>query len=134
MNTSKIRRGILIIVYNQKEEFLLLKHKKNLLWGFISGGIEDNETDIVAALREANEESGINMDINNLIKTEEIIRFISSKGPGEQVVFLYKTDSKLISIDNREICEFGWFTKGKALSLLEQKPPLKKLLLDLFSN
>ena len=134
MNTTEIRKGVLVIVYGENGNFLLLKQTKSSLWGFISGGIESGETDVEAALRESMEEAGLKIESDNLFKTEKIIRFVNLRGPGEQVVFIYKMNQGPVKIDNDEICEYGWFPKKDALLNLEAKPPLKQLILDLFPN
>ena len=61
--------SLIIIIYNDK--FLLFKrsnknHTHQNQYGFVGGGIENNETDEQAAIREAKEE--INLNLSNLTK------------------------------------------------------------------
>lgn len=127
MNNRSVRKGVILIARNAEDKYLLLRHKKNNLWGFISGGLEERETKVQAVIREAKEESGLSLDENMLNDTGKIINFISSKGPGQQTVFLCSLENPQITIDGEEISEYGWFTKEEALKNLEPKPPLIEL-------
>lgn len=53
--------NILIIPYVLKEEplFCILKRKDTKIWQFVAGGGEDEESRVVAAMRELQEEIGI---------------------------------------------------------------------------
>lgn len=130
----KVRKGIVLIVENEENKYLLLKHKKNDLWGFVSGGIEESETATQTAIREAKEESGLELKEENIQDTGEKITFVSSRGPGEQHAFTAKVDSPPIEVDGDEISEFGWFTYNEVLTNLEPKPPLVELFEKVISN
>jgi 8-oxo-dGTP pyrophosphatase MutT (NUDIX family) len=131
---STVRKGIALIVVDN-DNFLLLKHKKNNLWGFISGGIEPGEDPVSAVARETMEEAGVKIDESRLSFTGKTISFVSSKGPGEQKVFLYQIDKPWdIKIDNEEIFEFGWFDLKSAKEVLKPKQVLIETLSDIFSN
>ena len=131
---SVVRKGVALIVIDQ-QKFLLLKHKKNGLWGFISGGIEPGENSSAAVVREAKEESGIDIDKNKLISTEKTISFVSSRGLGEQKVYLYRLiEPTDVAIDNNEISEFGWFQLEEAKKVLIPKQALIDTLSDLFGD
>ena len=59
------------VIYRKEKEnflFLLVYSKRNEEWGFPKGHIEDGETDIEAAQRETEEETGIKIDIKNFVK------------------------------------------------------------------
>lgn len=127
MDSQPVRKGIVLIAKNDKNEYLLLRHKKNDLWGFISGGLEEGETEAQAAIREANEEAGLNLTEDMLTDTGEIITFVSSRGPGQQKAFTCILNNIEIKIDGEEISEYGWFDKETTLRNLEEKPPLIEL-------
>ncbi len=131
---STVRKGVALIVKNNNK-ILLLKHKKNDLWGFISGGIEPGEDPVSAVVRETMEEAGVKIEKNKLVFTGKTFSFVSSKGPGEQNLYLYQTDKPLdIKIDNKEISEFGWFDLEHAKKALMSKQVLINILSDIFSN
>ena len=127
METPKIRKGIVLIAVNTDNKYLLLKHKKNDLWGFISGGIEEGETHIQAAVRETKEESGLDLNPNDIQETKEMIEFVGSKGPAQQKAFVVKLENPSVVVDGEEISEFGWFTKEELLENLAPKQPLVEL-------
>jgi len=131
---TKVRKGIVLIIENEDDKYLLLRHKKNDLWGFVSGGIEEGESSTKTAVREAQEESGLELKEENIQDTGEKITFVSSRGPGEQQAFTTKIDSSPINIDGNEISEFGWFSYDEVITNLEPKPPLVELFRKVISK
>lgn len=125
---NRVRKGVIVIVINKNNEYLLLKQARDNSYSFISGGMEPGENHIETAIREAKEEAGITIDKNILIDTGEYIRFISGKGPGEQKVFLYDINDIKITVDNNEVNGYSWKNANDAQLLLENKPPLIKLI------
>lgn len=128
----KIRKGIVLIVKNDKGECLLLKQKSSGSYSFISGGLVEGETYKDAVVKEAKEEVGLEIDPERLIDTDQKIRFTGSKkGPAEQKVFVYETEDKIeLKTDNFEISEYEWCIKEEAIDKLKNKLPLVRLLKD----
>ena len=65
MEISKEVKACVLCIQNEKDEFLILErsHKCRLQgWCLPGGRIEDNENRLLAALREAREETGIIVD------------------------------------------------------------------------
>ncbi|BCN30951.1 NUDIX hydrolase [Anaeromicropila herbilytica] len=54
-------------IFNEKGEVLLQKRGDSNKWGFPGGAIELGETPQMAAIREAKEETGLDVEVNNLI-------------------------------------------------------------------
>ncbi len=125
--SNKLRKGIVLIVRNHKGKYLLLKHCSNKLWSMISGGVESNEKIIEAVVRESKEESGLIIHPNGLVDLNKVIKFENKHGQNLQSGFFYETESPKIEVDNKEICDFGWFGQDKLLQLLKAKPPLIEL-------
>jgi len=98
------------IVINDKNEILLLNHvlRPNSGWGFPGGFVEHGEAIEDAIRREANEETGIELEnlqlleINTFKRHVEILWTANSKGNPQ--------------VQSAEILELGWF------SLLEITP------------
>jgi len=60
----KIPISILVVIFNEKNECLLLKRKdRENFWQSVTGSIEENESPYEAAKREVEEETGINTKI-----------------------------------------------------------------------
>ena len=99
-----------VIVINDKNEILLLNHvlRPNSGWGFPGGFVEHGEAIEDAIRREANEETGIELEnlqlleINTFKRHVEILWTANSKGNPQ--------------VQSAEILELGWF------SLLEISP------------
>ena len=129
MQQAPVRKGIVLIVKNKEGKLLLFIHGRDGLWSLISGGCEPGEDILDTVTREAKEEANLDIDKDKIIQTDEVIKFVSSKGPGEQKVFLYiaeNTDS--IRPDGEETVDMGWFTKEQGLEKLSQKPPLVEIV------
>lgn len=54
-------------IFNEKREVLLQRRGDNNKWGFPGGAIELGETPQMAAIREVKEETGLDVEVNNLI-------------------------------------------------------------------
>lgn len=54
-------------IFNEKEEVLLQRRGDTNKWGFPGGAIELGETPEMAVIREAKEETGLDVEVGNLI-------------------------------------------------------------------
>lgn len=54
-------------IFNEKGEVLLQRRYDSNKWGFPGGAIELGETPQMAAIREVKEETGLDVEVNNLI-------------------------------------------------------------------
>ena len=67
MKSKLLRRNVGLIILNHTNELLLCKRKGTNAWQFPQGGIDKNETEKQAVIRELFEEVGIRIsDINIL--------------------------------------------------------------------
>lgn len=129
MEDNKVRKGIVLIVKNKEGKLLLFVHGRDGLWSLISGGCEPGEEIFDTVVREAKEEANLEIDKEKIIQKNEVIRFVSSKGPGEQKVFMYiADDTSNVKPDGEETVEMGWFEKEEAIEKLNQKPPLVEIV------
>lgn len=99
--------GVKVFISNN-DRLLLLKigygHKN---WVLPGGAVDRGETTLAAAVRELEEESGLEINDLKFLKTTD-----RQKGSGvvELHYFYSETDQENIIIDDQEIVDAGWFT------------------------
>ena len=108
--------------------YLLLKHPDDH-WDFPKGKIENNETKILAALRELQEETGIStIDVDTQFEHEIHYCACYNKTCYNKTVFfmLGRTTSKLVNLSH-EHTEYAWLDYHNALKRLTYKNTQKVL-------
>lgn len=114
-----------------KNKFLLIQHQAGH-WAFPKGHQEEGETREEAALRELNEEAGIECELLNLatVKEEYIFTDIDKKLCHKTVeYFIGKTKTSKVVIQKEEIADYKWATFKEALKRItfkEGRQTLKK--------
>ncbi len=63
-NTPRNKAGV--IIYNKKTNNILIVQSRGNLWGFPKGSFEEGEEFQTCAVRELKEETGIDVDMNEL--------------------------------------------------------------------
>jgi 8-oxo-dGTP pyrophosphatase MutT (NUDIX family) len=114
-------------------KYLLIKHKKGH-WSFPKGHADKGETKLEAALRELEEETGVNK-IQLLKKTvllKEAYKFTNWKGVKilkKVNYFIAEAKNKKVKIDKYEVVNYKWCTYKTGLERItfeESKSILKK--------
>ena len=112
-----------IVIYNSGH-YLLLNYGRSRItenrWGLTKGRIEENETVIQAALREAFEETSIK-DISILEEFEHKITYYFSRGSQrikKTVVYLIGISPEKDVLISKEHIGYQWATYEKALEML----------------
>lgn len=123
-------RTVNTYILNNKNQILLLLHKKLNKWLPPGGKIETNELTHEAAAREVMEETGlkiefifdkvsIDIQIDNRSSILPVPIFAQLEGfgewRGEDFIYLAKTEND--KIDNKENHKIGWFTIEDAIQL-----------------
>lgn len=123
-------------------EYLLLRRiaAHGGFWQSITGSLEDAETHREAAVREVREETGYELDADELMDLELMNRFEisplwrSKYEPGvthnEEVCFWARVEKRDITLDEREHDSFIWADYETALGLLHwesNKRAMRKL-------
>jgi 8-oxo-dGTP diphosphatase len=110
-----------VVLRDDVGRYLLVQEKKQKaygLWNLPAGWVDDNESISDAAVREAREETGLNVQIigDKPINTEEL--------PGIHRT-LYAYHAKIVSgelkVQEDEILAAGWFTLPEIQDLNERK-------------
>lgn len=128
--------GAVIFRYEKdKLKFLLVKINGGN-WGFSKGHVEKNETLKQTAIREAKEETGLDVVILESTNFNSSISYIVEDGEIKNVTFfIAEAFSDKVIIDEKEISEYRWVSYVEALKLLtysSQKDVLKKARLHIF--
>ncbi len=118
------------IIFNDNFEFLLIKNVKGH-WDFAKGHVEEGESVEEAALREAKEETGLDIEKIDGFKTQ--IAYTYKEGLGRPmrkkvILFLGRARNKNVKLRKEEHIEYRWLPFDKAFETLtysDQKIALK---------
>lgn len=113
MEREKFLSSVYLIIKNDKEEILLQRRQGTKLWpGFLAlpaGHIDEKENAYDAVIREAREELGIEISINNIIDTFVVNRRNKSLMPYYDVYFEINGYNGEVQIKEPEKCsELVW--------------------------
>ncbi|MGD7052359.1 bis(5'-nucleosyl)-tetraphosphatase [Sutcliffiella horikoshii] len=127
----KSERSCGVIIYLDKPDtrYLVVKSKTNGHWGFPKGHIEENETEIDAAIREVKEETGLEVLIHEDFKTSMEYMMSESAIRKEVILFLGTPIGTPVTIQESEIAMYKWATFNDTLNLFQyenQKQSLKQ--------
>lgn len=111
-----IRRAGIILKCNNR--YVLVKSNNNKKWSFPKGRVEPEEEYDVCAFREFKEETGINLE-------NEEIELMKTKIIGDTMYFYYNsTDPSLVErdflLDQKEIIDASWFSLAEMKELGER--------------
>jgi 8-oxo-dGTP pyrophosphatase MutT (NUDIX family) len=117
------------VVYRQEQGrtmFLLIYSRRNSIWGFPKGHIEEGESERDAALREIGEEAGItDLRFIDGFREENVYRTISNRGKNKgktiekhAIYLLARTESVKVVVDEGEISDYRWVDIQEARSLI----------------
>jgi ADP-ribose pyrophosphatase YjhB (NUDIX family) len=139
------------IVFNNKNEILMVKHKKLRVWLPPGGHIEENELPDKAVLREILEETGIkatiisnkrniNLTNNSLceeLETPFIILLEDIEGDEKHkhidLIYLCTAIEETLKPNNNENNEVGWFSY-KEITRLKTYENVKKTILQAIND
>ena len=133
---SKMPKVVTCLLINDEGKLLILKRSEkvrtyNGMWGGVAGYIEENEEPFDTALKEINEEVGLDSEDVNFIKKLEPISFTDfykkEKYDWEVFVFLFKTEKKDKVIIDWEHSEYRWISPSEIVKY-DTVPHLKEVV------
>ena len=101
-------------IFNEKGEVLLQRRGDSNKWGFPGGAIELGETPQIAAIREAKEETGLDVEVGDIIGiyTDSDIEYPNGdKAHSICIVFELKVVGEELFCDQQETLELKYFSK-----------------------
>jgi ADP-ribose pyrophosphatase YjhB (NUDIX family) len=123
-NLPKKRMGVGTLIFNEKDEILIVKPSYKDHWSTVGGVIDENESPQVACKREVKEEIGIDLKEVKFL----CVDYTSNGGErGESLQFIFfggklnKNEIKNIKLDGKEIVEYKFIKINGALPLLSEK-------------
>lgn len=117
MKKEKSCGAVVFTKKNNKTLFLLIQHKKGDHWDFPKGHVEKGETERQTALREINEETGL--EVTLLEGFRSVIKYSPAKNIEKTVVFfLAHSTSRKVTIQAEEIKAHEWLPYEKAMESL----------------
>ena len=108
------------IIYHDNSEgrkILLIKNKRSYSWGFPKGHIEKDETNRQTALREAKEETGLDVElVGEFSSVSEYT--LKNKVEKRVIIFLGRSDTDSVVKQESEIEAFMWVDFNTAFKML----------------
>lgn len=123
MNTH----GAFTIITNDCNKILLVKRQDYPLWDLPGGKLEQNETFIECAIREAYEETGFQINVNYKIGT-----YLRPKFNDTQHIYHGKIIGGKATVNTSETKELKWFDKNRLP--INMIPNRRKQIKDFKSN
>lgn len=124
----KKRMGVGALIFNDRDEILLVKPTYKGNWSFPGGVVDANKSPKEACIREIKEETGL--DIEKLDFT--CVMYLHTKdGKTENLQFVFSAGKldieqiKNIRVDGKEICEYKFYNATDALKLLSPTGALR---------
>lgn len=115
------------IIFNDLSDeryFLVVKNTNGRHWGFPKGHIEVGETEEQTAIREVKEETNLDVNILDGFRKTTVYRLFGHVKK-KVVIFLAKSNSKNVTVQNSEIEKFRWLKEDEIYARLKHKNDIK---------
>jgi len=126
-NLPKKRMGVGVLIFNNKEEVLIVKTSYKDHWSMVGGVVDEDESPRSACKREIKEEIGIDL---KEVKFLSIDYRPDYKNRGESLQFIFSggilndEEIKNIKLDGKEVIDYKFVKFDEALQLLSEKSSL----------
>ncbi len=114
--------SVSVLVQDDDDRLLLVRHADSGLWGLVGGAVEVDERPDEAAIRETQEETGLRVELTRLVT--------ALGGPGFRVTYPNGDETAYVTIvyearpvggveraDGDEVLELGWFGRNDLLAI-----------------
>jgi 8-oxo-dGTP diphosphatase len=108
--------GAVVMLWHD-QRVLLVRNSYQDSWAAPGGGIKVHEAPALTAVREASEELGLHLSVDDLRHVLAIEHFWNDRRDMLQIFEAQLRNPPEVKIDNREIVEARFFTRQEALSL-----------------
>lgn len=109
--------SVSVLLQDDRERLMLVRHADSGLWGLVGGAVEIDERPDEAAVREAQEETGLRIEVTGLVTTLGGPRFRVRYSNGDETAYVTIVyEARAIGGEPRpdgdEVLELGWFSRG----------------------
>ena len=121
VTSMKFEKSCGAIIYRRIDgelEFLSISNRGDGHWGFPKGHIEKNESEEETAIREVNEETGL--QVNLIFGFRESVEYLVKQDTKKEVVFfLAQNNEQVVCIQLDEIKDYKWANFQDSKQLLD---------------
>lgn len=110
--------AVIFAMVKGQPQFLLIKNRRSLYWGFPKGHIESGETEEETALREVLEETGLKIRILKGFAAKSDYH-IQNKVEKTVTIFLAQTEKRTPKLQKDEVEDFYWGNYDDAMKRLK---------------
>jgi ADP-ribose pyrophosphatase YjhB (NUDIX family) len=109
--------SVSVLVHDDSERLMLVRHADSGLWGLVGGAVEIDERPDEAAIRETWEETGLLVELTRLVTTLGGPRFRVKYANGDEtayvtIVYEARCRGGAQRADDDEVLELGWFGRN----------------------
>lgn len=117
MKKEKSCGAVIFRKHQDKYQYVLIQQKFTLEFGFPKGHIETNETEVMTAIREVKEETGLEVEIFD--DAREVAQYSPRPGVLKNVVyFLASAKTEFLKKQATEINDVFWVDEKKVIAKL----------------
>ena len=114
--------SVSVLVTDDDDRLLLVRHADSGLWGLVGGAVEIDERPADAAIRETREETGLLVELSRLVTALGGPEFRVTYGNGDQtayvtVVYEARPVGGVARADGDEVLELRWFGRNDLLAI-----------------
>ncbi len=109
--------SVSVLVLDERDRLMLVRHADSGLWGLIGGAVEVDERPDEAAIRETEEETGLRVELTRLVTTLGGPRFRVTYSNGDEtayvtIVYEARVSGGVQKPDGDEVLALGWFGRN----------------------
>jgi ADP-ribose pyrophosphatase YjhB (NUDIX family) len=109
--------SVSVLVQDDDDRLLLVRHADSGLWGLVGGAVEIDERPDEAAIRETQAETGLLVELTRLVSALGGPQFRVTYGNGDEtayvtIVYEARAVGGVERADGDEVLELGWFGRN----------------------